>query len=119
MDYRWSIVTAYKANSITYKCALNVFKPANIEFDVPIKAEEFNLEEYLSLTMPDYLTYKKAYDNLTAQKDAAMEEYNQPYVPTEADVITLINIFNVEDNEDNRASCLEILEKNSKGQKKA
>jgi hypothetical protein len=119
MDYRWSIVTAYKGNTITYKCALNVFKPANIEFDVPVKAEDFNYENYLSKTIPDYVTYKKAFDQLTAQRDAAMEEYNQPYVPTEADVSTLINIFNVEDNEDNRASCLDILEKNAKGQKKA
>lgn len=119
MDYRWSIVTAYKGNTITYKCALNVFKPANIEFDVPVKAEDFNYEDYLSKIIPDYVTYKKAFDQLTAQRDAAMEEYNQPYVPTEADVSTLIDIFNVEDNEDNRASCLDIFEKNTKGQKKA
>ena len=119
MDYRWSIVTAYSGNKITYKCALNVFKPANIEFDVPVKAEEFNLEEYLAVSMPDYPTYKKALDTLTAQKDAAMEEFNQPYVPTEADVTTLIGIFNVEDNEDNRASCMDILEKNAKGQMKS
>lgn len=119
MDYRWSIVTAYKGNTITYKCALNVFKPINVEFDVPVKAEEFNLEEYLMTTMPDYLVYKKALEQLTAQKDMALEEFNQPYVPTDADVTTLINIFNVEDNEDSRASCLEILEKNTKGQMKA
>jgi hypothetical protein len=114
MDYRWSIVTAYKDEKITYKCALNVFKPTEIEFDVPIKAEEFDPTLYFK--NPE--VFQQEFNKLTAQKDAELEVAVQPYLPTAEDITTLLNIFNVEDNEDNRLSCMEILEKNNKSKTK-
>lgn len=114
-DYRRSIVTAYKGNQISYKCALNVFKPVNIEFDVPVVKQEFDLDSYLQSTMKDYTVYKKAYQQLEAERDKELALANQPYQPTDHEVNVLIDIFNVENTSENRESCADILIKNNKG----
>ena len=113
-DFRWSIVTAYKDDKITYKCALNVFQPTEIEFDVPVKAADFDPTLYFQ--NPEI--YQQEYEKLTATKDAALAEAALPYIPTAEDITKLLSIFNVEDDEENRASCLEILEKNNKSKTK-
>lgn len=113
-DFRWSIVTAYKANSIAYKCALNVFKPINIEFNVPVTQEEFDEGAYLTQTMPDYATYEKAYNQLLLKRNAEIELLNEEYVPAPEEIEALLNIFNVEQTPDNTQACNDLLVKGYK-----
>lgn len=114
-DYRRSIVTAYTDKwNVTYKCALNVFKPVNIEFDVPVVKQEFDMDSYLQKNLDDYEVYIKALDQLKAERDKALAQAQQPYQPTEHDINSLIDILNVENTDENRWICISLLEKNGK-----
>jgi len=118
-DHRWSIVTAYTTKgTLSYKCALNVFKPVNIEFDVPVIQQEFDMESYLQKNMKDYTVYKKALQTLEASRDAKLAQLQQPYAPTQAEVDALIDIFNVESTDEVKAICTDILSKNGKDRNK-
>jgi len=119
-DYRWSIVTAYNtAGKIDYLCALNVFKPVNVEFKVTTKAETINYSEYLKEHMQDYATYEKALDKLRQEKESKLGEVTGDYFPTPEEIGQLVAIFNVEDNEENRQQCYNLLAKDTKNKQTA
>lgn len=114
LDFRWSIVTAYTNKWPQYKCALNVFKPINIEFNVPVSVEEFNMQEYIKQFMLDTREYDKVLENITTEFNRSMAQYEQPFVASEQEVIALLNIMNVENTQENYDICKILIEKNSK-----
>jgi len=115
LDYRWSIVTAYDAKGINYKCALNVFKPVNMEFNIPVKQEPFDLAGYMKAFGWDYETYSRAYKTLENDRDEKLLELQQTYTPNQSDIDQMISIFNVEGTPDDITIITKLLttERNS------
>lgn len=96
-DYRWSVVTAYdKQNNPTYKCALNVFKPINVEFDIPVWHNEFDLEEYMKAFGQDYNSYLAEVQMLEQERDKIIQEAELQSEPKDSDIEKMVEIFNVE-----------------------
>jgi hypothetical protein len=96
MDYRWSIVTAYNTKGTDYKCALNVFKPVKVEYNVPVSTWEFDEEKYLQMYGVDMEWYKSQLAQLDATYEARFDEINGDYIPTQEDVNKMLEIFNIE-----------------------
>jgi hypothetical protein len=111
MDYRWSIVTAYKGNTINYKCALNVFKPVNMEFNIPVTQEQFDLEHYMKMYGQDYTLYNKQYTTLESQRDLQLEVLANEQEPSDDEMAKLIEIFNVDATEENLSVVYSLLKK--------
>jgi len=113
MDYRWSVVTAYDATSVNYKCALNVFKPVNMEFDIPVRNEEFDVKTYMQMYGQDYTQYERAMEKLAKERTEGLTQASIPYEPTAEDIATMITIFNIATTEDNTAVIKSLLIKDS------
>lgn len=117
IDYRWSIVTAYNAKGVDYKCALNVFKPIKAEFNVKVTTEEFDYDEYLANNMEHYHYYQSMKDTLLTEKESEENKIKLKYwtqIFSDESIAEMISIFNVEDNEENRKVCIDLLKKWSK-----
>ena len=110
--HRWSIVTAYKWKQVDYKCALNIYKPINIEFDIPVKNEWFVISDHI-----DNKEYLKDLKELDAQYEAAYEEEDKRNTPTQSDILSLIEIFNVEASEENMTTMSELISDDLKTKK--
>jgi len=54
--HRWSVVTAHSwpGGSTIYKCALDIYKPAVFDFDIPVLVEEFDKVEFYRDNITDY-----------------------------------------------------------------
>lgn len=117
LNCRWSIVTAYTDSwNITYKCALNIFKPILAEFDVPVKKEAFDMQWYIKTMWIDYDTYMANYDAIETRRDEALYGIMLWHDATDEDINGLLDIFNVENNEDNVSVCKDLLDKQIKKQ---
>jgi len=100
MPHLWSIVTAYKTDwTIDYKCALNVFKPMNIEFDVPVEVEEgFTREQYYKNNWIDYEEAKKQIQDVKSQYKVAIESVWQEIEINEEEKNYLKQLLNIFDD---------------------
>ena len=95
------MVTAYNDKGPTYKCALNVFKPVNIEFDIPVSSEPFDIQRYMKLFGQDYDSYLLAIEKITKERDASLQTEHQSFNPTPSDILKMVEIFNVEETPEN------------------
>ena len=117
MDYRWSIVTAYNNKGTDYKCALNIFKPVNVEYNVPVSVWEFDEEKYLQMYGIDMEWYKSQLAELDAIYETKFNEINGDYVPAQEDVNRLLEIFNIEWTPDDIETVNDLLTKQFKQNK--
>lgn len=117
-DFRWSVVTAYDKNWPTYKCALNVFKPVNMEFNIPVGNEEFDITEYMRTFWLDYASYERKLKDLEYEYNWGLANLNQTYIPTEADIDSLVQIFNVEWTPEDREVIINLITKDYQSSKK-
>lgn len=118
MDYRWSIVTAYSPKWIDYKCALNIFKPVNMEFNIPVTQQEFDVQRYMTIYWQDINAYNTEFHRLEMQRDQALQAEEQPYEPSQEDIQKMLDIFNVEWTEDDIAVVTKLLKKDWEGNRK-
>lgn len=115
--FQWSVVTAYNSNSITYKCALNVFRPINVEFDVSVNVERFDMKKYLEDRQTDFTEFEKTKKGLEDEYNKKREEALKTNPISDDDVKDLIDIFNSDNIDENAEYCKDLLSETYRNKK--
>lgn len=102
----FSVVTAYAGDDIKYKCALDIYKPVRLEFDIPVSVEEYDPKS----TIAEFELMMKAIENLEKKRDEKLALVEAEWVVNEDNVVEVIGILNVEDCDDNRNMVIDLLQ---------
>lgn len=97
----FSVVTAYKGSVIDYKCALNIFKPINLELDIPVSVEDYSEEDLIADVG------EETYNTIHAQVDALSVRSDPTRLDTHIQAV--LEILNSDDNEENRVAVEELI----------